>query len=314
MPQRIQDAQVIMAYAIQQASRINTSVYQMRYPDIRYRGVVPVDTTGPEYVASITYFSMDDVGAADWIHAASDDVPKVELTRGTASTTVQDAGIGYGWNTSELGQAQLLGIDLSNAKARAARRKAEEMVDDVAFYGSAEKGLNGVVNSPDVTVVDAAATGTGSSTEWEDKTPGQILADVNGILTGTFVGTNYTGLADTLLLPYTKMHDIGTRQMSENSETTLLAWLKTNNVYTMETGQPLTIRSLRGLDTAGAAGEARAVAYRNSPEVVVLHMPMPFRFFPVWQTGPFKYDVPGMMRLGGVEFMLPREAAYLDGI
>jgi len=152
------------------------------------------------------------------------------------------------------------------------------------------------------------------ATEWSTKTPGQVLADVNGLITGVFTGTAYTGLADTLLLPYTAMHDIGTRQLSENTETTLLQWLRTNNVYTMETGQPLSIRGVRGLETAGAAGVGRGVAYRNSEEVLKLNMPMPFKFFPVWQTGPWRYDVPGAFRIGGVDFMLPKEAAYLDGI
>lgn len=308
------DAQAAMSFATNQATRINATVYETRYPDIRYRGLVPVDTTGPEWVASVTFFSMDDVGAADWINAAADDVPLVALTRGKTDTMIHDAGMGYGWNVSELGQAQMLGINLSDRKGRAARRRAEEMTDRVAFFGDAEKGLTGVVNNPLVTVADAAATGTGSATEWASKTPGQVLSDVNSILTGVFTGTNYTGMADTLLLPYAQMHDLGTRQLSENTETTLLAWLRQNNVYTMETGQPLTIRSIRGLETAGDGGTARAVAYRFASDVLVLQMPMPFRFFPVWQTGPFKFDVPGMMRLGGVDFMLPKEALYLDGI
>lgn len=184
----------------------------------------------------------------------------------------------------------------------------------MAFFGDPEKGFTGVTNSPDVTVVNAAATGTGSSTKWADKTPGQILADINGVLTGTFTGTAYTGLADTILLPYAAMHAIGSRQLSDNTETTVLDWLKSHNVYTMETGQPLTVRGIRGLEKAGVGNTARVVAYRNSDEVLKLEMPMPFRFFPVWQTGPWRYDVPGAFRIGGVNFLLPKEAVYLDGV
>ncbi|MDB6454703.1 DUF2184 domain-containing protein [Falsirhodobacter sp. 20TX0035] len=308
------DAQVAMAYAVSQASRINATVYRTQYPAVRYRGLVPVDTTGPEWVKSVTYFSLDGVGAADWINAASDDVPKAELTRGRMETTVHEAGIGYGWSLSELGQAQLLGIDLNAQKGIAARRAAEEMTDRVAFLGDASKGLTGMVNNPDVTVQDAAATGAGSSTEWEDKTPGQIMGDVNALLTGVYTATATTVVSDTLLLPPTRMHYIGTTTVSDNRETTILEWLRENNVYTMETGQPLTIRAIRGLETAGDGGVARAMAYRNSEEVVKLNMPMPFRFFPVWQTGPFRFDVPGMFRIGGVDFLLPKEAIYLDGI
>lgn len=308
------DAQVAMAYAVSQATRINAAVYRTKYASIRYRGLVPVDTTGPEWVKSVTYFSLDGIGAADWINTASDDVPKAEMTRGRMETTVHEAGIGYGWDLGELGQSQLLGINLADGKGIAARRAAEEMIDRVAFLGDATKGLTGMVNNPGVTVQDAAATGTGSATDWEDKTPGQIMSDVNAALTGVYTQTATTVVADTLLLPPAKMHYIGTQTVSDNRETTILEWLRENNVYTMETGQPLTIRAIRGLETAGDGGVARAVAYRNSMEVVKLNMPMPFRFFPVWQTGPFRFDVPGMFRIGGVDFLLPKEALYLDGI
>jgi hypothetical protein len=308
------DAQVAMSFAVSQASRINATVYQAKYPAIRYRGLVPVDTTGPEWVKSITYFSLDAVGQAEWFNAGSDDVPKAELIRAKTETTVALAAIGYGWNVEELAQAQMLGIDLSSRKGQAARRASEEKVDDVAFFGDAEKGFTGITNNPNVTAVDAAATGTGSSTEWGDKTPGQVMSDVNALITGVFVGTNTVEMIDTVLMPYTQMHDLGTRQLSENTETTILEWLRSNNVYTMETGQQLTIRGIRGLETAGDGGTARMVGYRNDEEVLRLNMPMPFRFFPVWQTGPFRYDVPGAFRIGGVDVSLPGAMRYMDGI
>ncbi len=176
------------------------------------------------------------------------------------------------------------------------------------------KGFYGITNQPGVTAGDAAATGTGSSTEWADKTPGQIMSDVNGLISGVFTGSNTVEMVDTVLLPYTQMHDIGTRQLSENTETTILEWLRTNNVYTMETGQPLAMRGIRGLEAAGDGGTARMVGYRNDEEVLRLNMPMPFRFFPVWQTGPFRFEVPGAFRLGGVDVSLPGAMRYVDGI
>jgi len=155
------DAQSAMSFAVSQATRINARVYETKYPEIRYRGLVPVDTTGPEWVKSVTYFSLDGVGQADWLNAGADDVPKAELLRNKTETTVQMAGIGYGWNVEELAQAQQLGIDLNASKGRMARRAAEEKTDKVAFFGDAQKGFTGITNNPDVTVVDAAATGTG---------------------------------------------------------------------------------------------------------------------------------------------------------
>ncbi|MDG1418879.1 MAG: DUF2184 domain-containing protein, partial [Maricaulis sp.] len=66
--------------------------------------------------------------------------------------------------------------------------------------------------------------------------------------------------------------------------------------------------------TAGQGSVARLVAYRRSPEVLTLHMPLPFQFLPLWQSGPTTWEVPGILRLGGLDVRLPREMRYLDGI
>jgi len=48
--------------------------------------------------------------------------------------------------------------------------------------------------------------------------------------------------------------------------------------------------------------------------VLKMHIPMPFRFLPAWQTGPMKFDVPGIFRVGGVDIRRPKAVRYLDGI
>jgi len=34
----------------------------------------------------------------------------------------------------------------------------------------------------------------------------------------------------------------------------------------------------------------------------------------VYQSGPLRWDVPGVMRLGGLDVRLPKQVVYLDGI
>jgi hypothetical protein len=93
-----------------------------------------------------------------------------------------------------------------------------------------------------------------------------------------------------------------------------LSFLAKNNLYTHTTGAPLTIRGVLGLGKAGNGGVGRAVFYRKDPRVLKLHVPMPHRFLPVWQTGPITYDVPGIFRTGSVEIRRPSAVRYLDGI
>lgn len=311
-----QDAQQrSMNFLISQQSIIEPTVYQMRYQEIQYPNLIPVDTSAPEWISSVTYFSMDGVGQAQWFSGKAHDMPNVDLSREKFETGVHMAGIGYGYDLEELGKAMQLGMNLTSDKATLARRVSEEKIDQVAFAGEASKGFVGLFNSGAVTATTAPADGTGSATTFASKTPDQILRDVNGQLTGMFISTVGAELADTVVLPYSVLLDISTRRIDAVNQTTILQWIKANNIYTLTTGQELTVRGVFGYaDTAGASSTKRMVAYRRSPEVLKMHVPMPFRFFPAWQTGPMRFDVPGVFRLGGVDFKRPKSVRYLDGI
>ncbi|MGQ3080689.1 MULTISPECIES: DUF2184 domain-containing protein [Rhizobium/Agrobacterium group] len=316
MNMHMNDAQqVAMSFLIRQASLIEPTVYAMRYQEIQYASLIPVDTSAPEWIQSVTYFSMDGVGKAEWFNGNAQDVPKVELTREKFETSVSMAAIGYGYTLEELGTAQLLGMNLSSDKATLARRIAEEKIDAVAFVGDTAKGLQGLVNSSTPTATTAPADGTGSATTFASKTPDQVLRDINGQITGMFTGTLGAEIVDTILLPYSVLLDLSTRRIDAVNQTTILEWVERNNIYTRTTGQALTIRGVFGyLDTAGASSTKRMVAYRRSPEVLKMHLPMPFRFMQPWQTGPIKFDVPGIFRVGGVDIRRPKAVRYLDGI
>ncbi|WP_312416680.1 major capsid family protein [Shinella sp.] len=316
MNMHMNDAQqVAMSFLIRQASLIEPTVYQMHYQEIQYASLIPVDTSAPEWIQSVTYFSMDGVGKAEWFHGNAHDVPKVELTREKFETSVSMAAIGYGYTLEELGTAQLLGMNLTADKATLARRIAEEKIDAIAFAGDTTKGFTGLVNASTPTATTAPADGTGSATTFASKTPDQVLRDINGQLTGIFTGTLGAEIADTILLPYSVLLDLSTRRIDAVNQTTILEWVERNNIYTRTTGQALTIRGVFGyLDTAGAGGTKRMVAYRRSPEVLKMHLPMPFRFLQPWQTGPIKFDVPGIFRVGGVDIRRPKAVRYLDGV
>lgn len=310
--------QRIWSFFVNQAAYIEREVYEIEYPDIRYPGLIPVDTSAPEWVQVVTYFSVDRVGGASWFAANAQDVPLVEQTRQQSSTTVQMAAIGYGYNEEELAIAAQLGRNLTTDKANIARRAAEEFIDRVALFGDAAVGFVGLINSGAVTAGSVAAVGTlngaSNSTLWANKTPDQILADINGALTGVYVDSRTVEMADTLLLPLVQFTDISTRRLDASMSMTILEWVRRNNAYTAITGKPLTIRALRGLETAGSGGTARIVAYRRAPDVVKFHMPMPFQFRQPWRKGPLRYEVPGIFRIGGVDIRRPAAFRYLDGV
>ena len=72
MNMHVMDApQRALGFLIQQATLIEPTVYALRYQDIQYPSLVPVDTSAPEWINSVTYFSSGAVGAAQWFSPPS---------------------------------------------------------------------------------------------------------------------------------------------------------------------------------------------------------------------------------------------------
>lgn len=314
MGQAFNDAmQANLGFVEKQASIIETAVYKIRYPELNYQEMIPVDFSGGEWAKSVTYYSVDTYGKAGWINGNSNDIPVVGMAMEQFETGVHTAGIGYDWGFEEINQARMLGVDLDGTKAGAARRAYDQMVYDIAFTGDTAKGFQGFYNYPGVPQASVAADGTGSSTLWSAKTGDLMARDVNALLIGLQTATKTTELADTLLLPVERLMTLATTRMGSNSDLTVLKFLQENNVYTAQTGQPLMIRGKRGMLTIGSGSTARMIAYRRSPEVLKLRIPMPHRFLPT-QTEGLRFVRPGIFRLGGLDVRLPKAISYGDGI
>lgn len=316
--------QAALAFLVNQAYTINARVYETKYPDLDFGRLVYVDESAPEWSPGVTTFMSSTVGKAEWVSGGAKDVPNAELLRDRSDIKVHMAGIGYEYNIEELGQAQLLvaagGPGLTDGKASGARRGYVEFMWNVTLAGDTTKNLLGLSNQTAVTIGTAPADGTGSATTWFDangnatKTPAQMVRDLNGVLTGVFVSTNTIEMADTILMPHDTYAWLASTTMSATNSETVLSFILRTNIYTMRTGQQLTIRGELGLSTAGGGGTRRMVAYANREDVVKLHLPMRHRFLAPREEGSFGFKVPGMFRTGGVEVLRTGAFRYLDGI
>ena len=300
--------QAALGFVVAQAAHIESEVNRTVYPEIQYPGLIPVDTSAHPFTQTVLYYSSDVVGKARWINGNADDIPLVNSEMDSYKTSVYTAGIGYGFGWEEVNVAMLMGTNLQSQDAQTARRAYEEFIDNVALRGDADKGFSGLINYPGITTIASPSTPT-----WVTATVDEIMNDINTLLLGTPNATLWTTFADTMLISPGRYSIIATRRLGD-TQMTLLQWIQQANAYTAQTGRPLTIRAVRGLETAGGGSTERAVAYRRSPDVLKLHIPMPHRFLPLYQDGPLHWVVPGVFRLGGVDVRRPLEMRYMDGI
>lgn len=311
-PVRYFDAspQAALGFVVSQTSHIEPGVFARRYPDITYMDNVPLDFSANQWAKSVTYYSSDKRGSAKWFTGKARDFPFVDTEMAKFDTPVHMAAVGYKYDLEEINQARMLGIALDSDRAAAARRAYEEMCEGVAYTGDAAHGWKGLLNYTGITTV-ASANGAGGSPLWANKTADEITQDVNNLLTGIFTASLTIEMADTLLLPIATLALLGSRRI-DNTTMTVLDYIRANNIFTQTTGRPLTIKALRQLDTAGAGGTKRVIAYSKSPDVLKMHIPMPLQFLTP-EMELLEVVVPGIFRLGGVDIRRPGAVRYFDG-
>lgn len=298
------DAAGLKAFLASQTAIIERQANETTFPEILYPGLIPVSNAGNPFATSVLYLSNTQAGKAEWIHGDADDVPMADAGLDAVQTPVFTAGIGYGYGWEELNQARQVGVPLDSYKAVAARRAYEQMVDDVALNGDKKKGFTGLIN--------AGFQNAGALSDWTQSpaiADSVIIGEFNSLLFKTGAGNVPT--ADTVLLPNDFYQELFNRYQT-NGRDNLLTYLQQNNAYTAITGQPITIRALKSLETTGSGGNKhKAIAYRRAPDVLTLHIPMPHRFLPVYQAGPLRWEVPGVFRMGGLNVRRKQDTAYL---
>jgi hypothetical protein len=327
MNQNFTDAQTV-AFVTGQAYKINATVLAAQYPDFDFGRFVYVDSSGPEWTPGTWTWTSDMSGAAKWQSGYAKDIPYADVSQNYQLKTHHLAAVGYQWNIEEVNTTiRIAGQGLDTRRAAAARQAYMQFMYALTLSGDTEKRIGGLINYTGITPTPVPDDGTGgvrywvSSTGVGTKTPAQIVRDINNAIGGTNNLTFNIAPADTIMLPQNAYNYIAGTPYSATTMETILSFIQRSNVYTIQTGRPLTIRALRELNTAAtnttsptSAGMGRMVVYRNDPNTVKLHLPMPHKFLPVYQDGPLNFMVPGIFRTGGVEILDPVTFAYWDGV
>lgn len=309
------DAQAAFPFVIQQGRNVEQRIYTKRYPTFNYGAHVPVVTEGNEWAIGTMFFTVDVAGEAKFISGAANDLPFSTATRDQASHDFAMIGAGWEWNMEEVNQAALYGIPMSDTKAMGSSQSIERLLNDIAMVGHTEKNWTGFVNNGAVSRVDVAGDGTSSSTFWSAKDNDKILRDINDLIGSVRDNSLEVEWIDSLRLPPEAFRLLNNRRLGAGDGVlNLLDYLRKNNVYTAETGQPLDIQPLRELATASQDGGGRMVVYRRDPEVLRFHLPMPRRVLQPRQKSIMAFEQGVIARTGGTEVRLPGAMAYADEI
>ena len=114
-----------LAFYISQLTNLEAKIYETKYRNIIYPELVPVDTSDPEWIDSVSYISYDAVTMGKFIAANGKDLPQSDIDANITTVPVGYAGNSYGYTVEELRKSQQMRIPLDAAKASAACRGAQ---------------------------------------------------------------------------------------------------------------------------------------------------------------------------------------------
>ncbi len=283
------------AFFARQLEHVKAKSYDVKHADLVARQLFPVTGEAGPAVDTITYTTYDMVGSAKIISHYADDLPRADIYGKETTIPVRSVGSSFGYNRNEILQAQLVGNSLDQRRANAVQRAWEEVVDDIAWNGSAKDGLLGILTHPNVPTF-ASTTGTG----WIAATPDEIIADCNALVSQMAVATKMKEVPDTLILPIAEYNHINGTPRASNSDTTIMQFI---------------LQNVEGINTIKKVNEltGSGLLYSNNADKLELEIPKELEFLPPQERG-LELIVPAWGKTAGVNVYYPLSLLKISGI
>lgn len=309
MQQQLLDADGAVFFQ-RQLEHIKSKSFDVKYAELKARGLFPVSNEAGAGATSITYRTYDQSGVAKIINAYAKDLPRADVAGKETTIPVRTLGVAFGYNIDEINSSQMVGASLDQRRANAARRANEQAVNDVAFYGDADAGLPGLFSNPNIPTGNVVNPGSG--TAFVNKTPDQIIFDLNDGLTDVFETTNMVEVPDTILMPPAQWSYIMSTPRSSNSDTTIGKYFADNNAHGITLDSIIPVNECAASKNPLLTADAM-VFYRRDPDKLQLEIPSELQFLPVQRKG-LEFEVPTHSRLAGLNIYYPLSLIIKTGI
>lgn len=307
----------ILAYYVNQLDNLDKKLYEPLFSvtwgrDIKLRSGITMANESTSFIRStIGAIGTQNATGKPWISPNTTTLPGVSVNGERVVLPLRLLGQEVSYSSVELERSQLLGQPIDAQKFNALNTIYQMATDEMIYVGDSAVGAEGLVNSTLVTS-GSVPSGTGGSPLWVNKTPDEILKDVNDMVTAAWQASGFSVCPDKLLLPPAQFAYISSQKISTAGNVSILTFLEDNSISLRVNGRKLDIQPLKWLTGRGAAGTDRMVAYTNDEERVRFPM-VPIRRETPYYLG-IKFNAPYIWAFGEVEFVYPETAVYRDGI
>lgn len=286
---------------------VQQKIYEFEYPPYKAFTLIPITYDIPAGAEFWTVTGYQSVGRARIIESYADDLPEAGILGVQLTNKIVSIGDSYRYSHQEIRAAQFANLALPTRLALSARRAVDQLINQLALLGNPATGLYGWLNNPNIPTQTVPADGVGNVTQWEFKTPDQILRDMNLIVNQIFVNSNEVEQPNTLVLPTEQYTLVASTPRSPNSDTTILNYFLMNNPFITR------VESLPQLAGAGVGGADVMIAYDRSEDKFVMGIAMPFTQYAP-QERNLEFVIPCEARFAGVSIYYPYSMLIGEGI
>lgn len=287
------------------------------------------DVTIADEVSSFTlstYASAGSLGTGNgigngkaWIGKTTDQISGVGVDIAKLPFPLRPWALEIKYTILELESAAKLGRPIDQQKYDAMKLKHDMDVDEQVHIGDTSTGDTGLLNNSLVTNVNNLPVGALGSALWSQKTPDEILADLNYALTSVWAASAWAIMPRQILIPPQQLGALSTAKVSDAGNVSVLKYILENNIVNASGQGKLEIIGDKWNVGAGAGGTIgvqdghdRMVVYTNEKDYVRYPMTL-------LQKTPLQYEsiyhkTTYFCRLGVVEVVYPETVGYFDGL
>jgi hypothetical protein len=307
-------------FVSQELESMEARLREFKERELYYAEDCPIDQSDPEGCQEISYKMFGRIDAAKFINGKSTDLPAVNLYSEKFSQDVKNIGNSFNLDYFEMKHAQMAGISLEGRLVDAARKGINRKLSDITYFGGVNPvsgavdvpGLYGILNNPNVTVLQAATGATTAGVAWEDKNSEEIMIDISTAIENIInvskgeYKDGFTMLCDKDCYSKLKFSKL---TFNDSDKKSLYD-------YILESGLGIDAIKLRfECAEAGLDGNGRVLIYRNDSEVLAHKLPMSTRpVYEMKEINGLQMKVPCVARSGGVVFYQPMAMIYIDAV
>ena len=299
---------------LRQLESIDQEVYEIQYPALIGRKLLPPEQGVPEWANARTYRQYDKQGVAELIADQSDDLVLSDVTGQEFTSLVKKVGSGYKYSIDELKAAIAMGFPLDSERALTARWNSERAVDEMLAKGTMPlangtsrtvAGIKGLTNQTGTTAYTPGTKVLGGTTWGTLAAPNasgdEVAWDLMGVCNNLFEQTKQLYASFRILLNPAQFDYASQKRLGSVSDTTALRFAMGNCPY-IETVQPW-----------WQIPAGTMVVFAPDRRVVAAVVSMEYTMLPPQIRG-FGWYVPGSMKCGGVISRYPVGMSIVTGL